>query len=87
MFAYLREKTPSQSIVIFFRPRALRLFTDRDSFMTERCADLPKGDYLALSEKVGDNGQIAPEELGKCKEVKLEEVFNNKRFTVYKINK
>lgn len=87
MFEFVREKTPAESVVIFFKPRALRLFTDRDSFMTERCADLPKGDYLALSEKVGDNGQIPPETVDTCKGVKLEQVFNNRRFTVYKINK
>ena len=86
MFSFLREKTPSQSIVIFFRPRALRLFTDRDAFMTEACADLPKGDYLALSKKVGDNGQIPPQEVDTCKEVTLEQVFSNKRFMIYKIS-
>lgn len=87
MFEFLREKTPSKSIVIFFRPRALRLFADRDTFMTERCADLPKGDYLALSKKVGDNGQIPPGDVAACKEVKLAQVFSNKRFVVYKIQK
>jgi hypothetical protein len=87
MFEFLREKTPAESVIIFFRPRALRLFTDRDAFMTERCADLPKGDYLALSKKVEDHGQIAPEEISSCAGVKLEEVFNNRRFTVYKISK
>jgi len=87
MFAFLREKTPAESIVVFFKPRALRLFTDRDAFMTDLCADLPKGDYLSLSEKAGDNGQIAPEKIANCTGVKLEKVFNNKRFTVYKINK
>lgn len=86
MFAFVREKTPAESVIVFFKPRALRLFTDRDSFMTERCADLPKGDYLALSKKVGDNGQIALEEVTSCTEVKFEEVFNNRRFTVYKID-
>ena len=87
MFSFLREKTPPESIIIFFRPRALHLLTDRDSFMTENCADLPTGNYFVLSEKVGDNGQIPPEELKKCKEVNLDEVFNNRRFTVYKIEK
>jgi len=87
MFAFVREKIPAKSVVIFFKPRAMRLFTDRDSFMTERCADFIKGDYLALSEKVGDNGQIPPEEAANCNPlVKLEKVFHNKRFTVYKIN-
>lgn len=87
MFEFLREKTPAQSIIIFFRPRALRLLTNRDTFMTERCADLPKGDYLALSKKVGDNGQLPLQDVTECKEVTLNQVFGNKRFVVYKINK
>ena len=63
-----------------------RLFTDRDAFMTESCADLSKGDYLVLHEKMGGNGQIPPEEVEAC-QVPLESVFNNKRFTIYKIKK
>jgi hypothetical protein len=88
MFSFIREKTPKDSIVIFMRPRALRLFTGHDSFMTENCADLSKGDYVAIHEKYADNGQIAPEKITSCNPaVKLEMVFNNKRFTVYKIEK
>ena len=88
MYAFLREKTPVESVIIFMRPRALRLFTDRDAFMTDRCEDLGKGDYVAIHEKVGDSGQIAPEQVQSCNpDVRLDEVFNNKRFTVYKIEK
>jgi hypothetical protein len=36
---------------------------------------------------VGDNGQIPPEAVGRCTGVKLEPVFNNQRFIVYKINR
>jgi len=86
MFEFLREKTPPESVIVFFRPRALRLFTDRDAFMTERCADLPKGDYLALSKKVDDNGQIPPGEATACPQVTLEQVYSNRRFVVYRIN-
>jgi hypothetical protein len=87
MFSFIREKTPADSIVIFMRPRALRLFTGHDSFMTENCADLAKGDYVAIHEKYADIGQIAPEKVTTCNPaLKLDVVFNNKRFTVYKIN-
>jgi hypothetical protein len=86
MFAFVREKTPAESVIVFMRPRAMRLFTDRDSFMTERCEDLSKGDYVVLHEKMGSVGQIAPEEISACPLPQpLELVFNNKRFTVYKI--
>jgi 4-amino-4-deoxy-L-arabinose transferase-like glycosyltransferase len=88
MFSFIREKTPTDSIVIFMRPRALRLFTGRDAFMTENCADLAKGNYVAIHEKYADNGQIAPEKVTSCNPaLKLDVVFNNKRFTVYKIHK
>jgi len=88
MFSYVREKTPANSVIVFFKPRAMRLFTDRDSFMTERCEDLSKGNYLAVSEKIGDNGQISPDQVMTCNPaVRLDEIFNNKRFTVYKINR
>lgn len=88
MFKFIHENTPAESVVIFFKPRSMHLFTDRNSFMTDRCADLAKGNYLALSKKVGDNGQISPEEAGRCNPVvKLQELFSNKRFIVYKIGK
>ncbi len=86
VFAYIREKTAADSIVIFVRPRALRLFTGRDSFMTGRCSDLVKGDYVVIHEKMADNGQISPDQVASCNPaVRLEKVYANKRFTVYKI--
>ncbi len=85
MFEFIREKTPRDSIVIFFKPRAMRLLTDRDSFMTENCADLTKGDYLVIHEKQGSNGQLTQQSAEACG-VPLESVFNNKRFTVYQIS-
>lgn len=88
LFSFIREETPAGSVIIFMRPRALRLFTDRDAFMTERCEDLVKGDYVAIHEKMAGNGQIPPEQVTSCNPlVTLEEVFNNKRFTIYKIHK
>ncbi len=83
MFDFVREQTPANSVIIFFKPRAMRLFTDRDSFMTQNCADLSAGNYVAIHEKQGDNGQIG-DVLG-CSNVSLQTVFNNKRFTVYQI--
>jgi hypothetical protein len=85
MFEFIRKQTPPDSIIIFFKPRAMRLFTDRDSFMTENCESLTKGDYLVIHEKQGGNGQLTQQAAEACG-VPLESVFNNKRFTVYKIS-
>lgn len=86
MYEFVRDNTPVDSIMIFVRPRALRLFTDRDAFMTENCVDLSKGDYLILHLKMEDNGQIAPDRADSCgQSIQLEEVFRNRRFVVLKI--
>lgn len=85
LYEFIRDETPADSVIVFVRPRAMRLFTDRDSFMTEHCADLPKGDYAAIHEKIGNVGQIPPEQITSCPGIILEEVFNNRRFTVYRI--
>jgi len=87
MYEFVREETPVESVMVFVRPRALRLFTDRNAFMTENCSDLVKGDYVILHQKMGESGQIAPDDVGACVEVALEEVYRNKRFSVYMIRK
>ena len=84
MFEFIRGKTPPDSVIIFFKPRAMRLFTDRDSFLTDRCQDLTQGDYVVIHEKQGSNGQLTQQALATCG-IPAESVFNNKRFTVYKI--
>jgi hypothetical protein len=88
MFEFIREKTDSDSVIIFFKPRTLRLFTGRDTFMTERCEDLSKGDYIVIHEKRENNGQIDPELLPTCNlNVSLEKVYTNRRYSVYKVER
>ncbi|GAB4491517.1 MAG: hypothetical protein Fur0016_23140 [Anaerolineales bacterium] len=86
LYEFIRDETPADAVIVFVRPRAMRLFTDRDSFMTTRCEDLPRGNYAAIHEKIGDVGQISPEQITSCPSVTLQEIFNNRRFTVYRIN-
>ncbi len=87
MYAFIRKNTLPDKVMIFMRPRALRLFTDRDAFLTENCADLIKGDYVILHQKMEDNGQIPPGQILSCKPtLQMREVYRNKRFLVYQIN-
>jgi hypothetical protein len=66
----------------------LRLFTDRESFMTQRCEDLVKGDFVVLHLKMDGNGQIPPEQIGSCNlSLNMEMVYQNKRFIVYQIQR
>ena len=86
VYKYIKEETPSNSIIIFFKPRAMSLMTDHDAIMSAECDRILKGDYLVLSRKVGKNQQIPPEEIDTCM-LPLSEVLKNSRFIVYKIQK
>lgn len=87
MFKFIIEKTPVDSVYIFMRPRAFRLFTGRDSFMSDQCSDLLKGDYIILHQKMNDMGQIDPQIVNSCNtSIKLTEIFTSKRFVVYQIS-
>lgn len=84
VYNYIKGKTPAESIVVFFKPRVMRLMTDRDAIMSMECDRIPKGDYLVLSRKVGRNQQIPPEDIDACN-LPLYEVFKNTRFIIYQI--
>ena len=85
-YEFIKAKTPAESVIIFFKPRALRLMTDRASLAITECERILLGDYLALSKKVGENLQIPPERIDECG-LPLERVFQNRRFIVYQILK
>ena len=86
VYQYIQEKTPADSVVIFFKPRVMRLMTGHNTIMSTECDRMFKGDFLVLSRKVGRNLQIPPEEIGACN-LPLNQVLKNSRFIVYEIQK
>lgn len=86
VYEYIKESTPAESVIVFFKPRAMRLMTGRDTIMSTECSHILKGDYLVLSRKVGENQQIPPEEIDSCN-LPLDKVLTNPRFMAYKILK
>jgi hypothetical protein len=86
VYQFIKEETPADSVIIFFKPRALRLMTDRDTIMSTECERMPLGNYIVLSRKVDENQQIPPEQINECN-LSLDEVFRNRRFVIYKILK
>lgn len=83
-YEFIRNETPPESVIVFFKPRAMRLMTDHDALALTECERLLEGDYLALSKKVGENLQIPPERIAECK-LPLNIVFENRRFVVYQV--
>jgi hypothetical protein len=86
VYSYIKEKTPPDSVVIFFKPRVMVLMTEHPTIMSTECDRMWKGDYLVLSRKVGENQQIPPEEIESCN-LPLDQVLKNNRFVVYHIQK
>jgi len=86
MFDFVGHHTPADSVVIFQKPRAMRLRTDRDSFMTFKCADLPKADYVVTVTDSGGYDQIPPDQVETCNpSVTLIPVYTRDVFIVYQI--
>jgi len=84
LYDFIKEETPPDSVIVFFKPRALRLMTGRDTFASAECERMTLGNYIALSKKVGENLQIPPEQIETCN-LPLESVFQNRRFVVYRV--
>jgi hypothetical protein len=84
VYNYIIAKTPSDSVIVFWKPRAMRLFTNRNTFMSTECDRLPLGDYVVISKKA-ENSQIPPGEIDQCN-LTLENVFENQRFIVYEVH-
>jgi len=86
VYDYVREKTPSDSIIVFFKPRVMVMMTDHNTIMSMECDRILSGDYLVLSRKVGENQQIPPEEINACN-LPLDKVLDNRRFIIYRVLK
>jgi 4-amino-4-deoxy-L-arabinose transferase-like glycosyltransferase len=86
VYDYIKQETPPDSVVIFFKPRVMAIMTDHPTIMSTECDRMLKGDYLVLSRKVGENQQITPEQIDTCN-LPLNQVLKNNRFVVYQIQK
>jgi hypothetical protein len=85
MYEFIRENTAPDSVIVFFKPRAMRLFTDRDSYMVLTCNELTRGDYVVIN-KLAENSQVPEDEVDECG-LPLQDVFESRRFLVYRILK
>lgn len=85
MYEYVRENTPPDSVIVFFKPRALRLFTDRDAIMSIECDRLLLGDYVILH-KNWEYSQILPGDIQNCR-LPLTLVYENRKYLVYELQK
>lgn len=86
VYNYIKEETPADSVVVFFKPRVMVMMTGHPAIMSTECDRMLKGDYIVISRKVGENQQITPEGIGACN-LPMDEVLKNSRFVIYRLAK
>jgi hypothetical protein len=94
MFSFVRTHTPSESTIIFFRPRVLRLLTGRTSILINRPDQLGRGDYLCYyrtgpgANQLARENQLARADLDRAVATgHLELVYTNDDFEIYRLKK
>lgn len=86
MYNFVRSRTDVESVIIFFKPRLMRLMTARDSILIARCSNLRRGDVVVLDRKLGLGQQVSPREITTCNPaLSLTPVFANEDFLAYQI--
>jgi hypothetical protein len=89
MVNFVEANLPENSVIVFFKPRAMRLLTGRDSILMDQCEHLVRGDYVILNLDRGeylDQHQLTPGQIKACG-LPIEIIFENKKFIVYEIEK
>ena len=88
MFSYIRKSTPENSVIMFFKPHALRLLTDRDAFMSTDCADLSNAGFVVLFSGIGVQDQVSPARITNCNPmVRLTREYGRGEFEMYAIER
>ncbi|KIA92236.1 hypothetical protein OC25_17510 [Pedobacter kyungheensis] len=87
MFRFIRNRTSPSDVIIFFKPRVMNLYTQRNSLMVYNDIEnvRRKGNYLVIYSKAGKVCQLflSPKEMSLNSNFKS--IFKNNDFTVYKI--
>jgi hypothetical protein len=84
VYEYIAANTRPDSVVIFFKPRAMSLMTDRSSLKIDNCKQLKAGDFDVVDKELGAVGQVPYQALPQC-QVRMVKVFENPVFIIYRI--
>ncbi len=88
LFSFINNHTEKDSVIIFFKPRVMRLFTNRKSILIENKNGITRGDYLCLQRIYNDCNQIIKNDLDSLlKDNMVQLIFQNVDFQFYRIKK
>ena len=88
MFLFIARHTDTDSTIIFFRPRFMRLMTGRQSVMVDRVEQISRGDYLCLYLGSDASNQLSHSEVEHLLAQGIAKmVYANRDFKVYHLIK
>jgi hypothetical protein len=90
LFNYISSNTDRNSIIVFFKPRAMTLYTDRKSAAIADFNKMNKSgaDYIVCNTHTTDQVWQIPKETEVIKySTKVHKIFSNKKYNLYKILK
>ena len=86
VFSFISSNTEPNSIIVFRKPRIMRLLTNRQSILIDQVDKLMRGDYLCISKNAGTSYQLGNKEVEILRENgRIHLVFQNKGFELYQI--
>ncbi len=77
LYDYIKANTTKKDVIVFFKPRALRLFTERNAIYQSEPAKIISSDAAYLVGETGSN----------IENTAFLPVFSNAQFTLYKISR
>ena len=82
MFRFISENTSEEEVIVFFKPRAMRLFTKRDSLVYSKPEDFIHRRVYVHSK---DHSPLTKDQLVKLSSLyTLTQIFENEKFIVYR---
>ncbi len=85
-FDQVRSATPSNSVTIFFKPRALGLFTGHRSYQASKVPNLDGGDYLLFYTGPDGYDQLPADTVEQLvAQGRLRQVYANARYRLFEI--
>jgi len=82
MFRFIRENTSEEEVIVFFKPRVMRLFTKRDSLIYSKPEDFVYREIYVHSK---DHSPLTKDQLEKLSSLyPITTIFENEKFVVYR---
>ena len=88
LFSFISYNTKNDNIIVFFKPRVMRLFTNRQSVMIDQVDKIIQGDYFCQYLRVDGHNQIGNHDVISLLEKEIIRlIYQNKDFKLYRIIK